>query len=120
MRQNCPPVWDIVEFGICPRCLLDITPEMRQREHHDRCSLCNRPVRVTSDTPPIRSPKTDDINLQIDEAEQISIDVRQEREIVGRTLIELQSQEATVSQQTFSCYSLKLMIFSYEGLKIFN
>lgn len=40
-----------VEFSICPRCLLNITPEMKAREQHARCSLCARPLRTTSDAP---------------------------------------------------------------------
>ncbi len=87
-----------VDFGICPRCLLEITPEMRQREQHARCSLCNRPLRVTSDTPPRAMPKTGDIDLQIEEAEEVLKDVRRERKGAQATLEKLRTQEAEISR----------------------
>lgn len=81
-----------VEFGICPRCLLDITPEMKAREQHARCSLCARPLRTNSDTPPKSLPRTDDINLQIEEAEDVLKSVTKERE-------ELQTRQKQLEQK---------------------
>jgi len=31
-----------IDFGRCPRCLQEITPEMRKREDHSNCMLCGR------------------------------------------------------------------------------
>ncbi len=81
-----------VEFSICPRCLLDITPEMKTREQHARCSLCARPLRTNSDAPPKSMPRTDDINTQIDEAEAVLKSVKSERE-------ELQNRQRQLEQQ---------------------
>lgn len=85
-----------VEFGICPRCLLGITPEMRLRERYARCSLCNRPLRTTSDTPPRAMPKTEDIDLQIEETKAILKDVRREREIVQDRLEQLRASVSEI------------------------
>jgi hypothetical protein len=82
-----------IEFSICPRCLLEITAEMRQREQYVRCSLCNRPLRITSDTPPRALPKTADIDLQIQEAETILKDVRREGETLRAQLQQLHEKE---------------------------
>lgn len=87
-----------VEFGICPRCLLEITPEMRLREQYARCSLCNRPLRTTSDTPPRAIPKTADVDLQIDETEKILTDLRREKEVTERNLDQLRAQETEIAQ----------------------
>ncbi|MCI0337691.1 MAG: hypothetical protein L0226_08950 [Acidobacteria bacterium] len=87
-----------VEFGICPRCLLEITDEMRQREQHARCSLCNRPMRTTSDMPPRATPKLDDIDLQINEAASVLKDVRKEIEVLQRELGRFQIKEAEIGQ----------------------
>jgi uncharacterized protein YydD (DUF2326 family) len=81
-----------VEFGICPRCLLEITPEMKAREQHARCSLCARPLRTTSDTPPKSVPRTDDIDIQIEEAEAVLGGVIRERE-------ELQARQRQLEQR---------------------
>lgn len=81
-----------VEFSICPRCLLDITPEMKAREQHARCSLCARPLRTTSDTPPKSVPRTDDIDLQVEEAEAVLGGIIRERE-------ELQTRQRQLVQR---------------------
>lgn len=88
-----------VEFGICPRCLLEVTDEMRQREQHVRCSLCNRPMRTTSDTPPRATPKLDDIDLQIAEARSVLHDVRKEIEQSLHNLTQAQDKETKIGQQ---------------------
>jgi len=85
-----------VEFGICPRCLLEITPEMRLRERYARCSLCNRLLRTTSDTPPRAMPKTQDIDLQIEETVAILKDVRRERAAVQDKLDQLRALESEI------------------------
>lgn len=87
-----------VEFTICPRCLLDITNEMHQREQHARCTLCNRPLRTTSDMPPRAAPRTEDIDLQIQETEAVLKDVKREVEDSRRRLQALRNSEATLSQ----------------------
>lgn len=81
-----------VEFSICPRCLLDITPEMKAREQHARCALCARPLRTTSDAPPKTTPRTDDIDIQIEEAEAVLSSVTRERG-------ELQASQRQLEQQ---------------------
>lgn len=88
-----------VEFGICPRCLLEITDEMKQREKHARCELCNRPLRTTSDTPPRATPRTEDINSQIEETEMVLKDVRMEKDDLHSELERLRSKEAEISRQ---------------------
>jgi hypothetical protein len=87
-----------VEFSICPRCLLEITDEMRQREHHARCSLCNRPMRTTSDRPPRATPRLDDIDIQINEASTVLKDVRKEIEVLQRELGQIQSKQEETEQ----------------------
>jgi hypothetical protein len=71
-----------VEFEICPRCLLDISDEMRAREHDGRCCLCNRPLRASSDAVPRLAPKAEDIENQLGEAEEVMADVRREKALV--------------------------------------
>lgn len=88
-----------IEFNICPRCLQEITSEMQRREQYTRCSLCNRPLRITSDAPPRTIPKTQDIDLQIEETETILRDICQEREEVQAKLEELRAQEIEVGQR---------------------
>jgi hypothetical protein len=88
-----------VEFSICPRCLLEITDEMKQREKHARCELCNRPLRTTSDMPPRATPRTEDINSQIEETETVLKDVRREKTDLQRELERLRSREAEISRQ---------------------
>ncbi len=85
-----------VEFSICPRCLLEITSEMRQREQYARCSLCNRPLRTTSDTPPRAMPKTIDIDLQIEETKTVLNDVSRERGALDVKLKELRAVEEEI------------------------
>ena len=87
-----------IEFGICPRCLLEITPEMRQREQYARCSLCNRPLRTTSDTLPRSIPKNSDIDLQIQEVTEILTDVKRENHALSRRLAELVSTENEIGR----------------------
>jgi hypothetical protein len=95
--QTSSTILSSVEFSVCPRCLLDITNEMRQREQLDRCTLCNRPLRATSDSLPRSLPRLDDINAQIDEAEEIIQDV-----ILERQALETRSTENQVAEQMLS------------------
>jgi len=88
-----------IEFSICPRCLLGITPEMKLREQHLRCSLCNRNLRTTSDSPPRAVPKTEDIDLQIQEAESVLADTREKRESLEVQLEELKKTEVSLSHE---------------------
>ncbi len=69
---------------------------MKQREQHARCSLCNRPLRATSDTPPRAMPKTEDIDLQIQETESVLQDVRREREMLQTKLQQMRSSETEI------------------------
>jgi hypothetical protein len=71
---------------------------MRLREQYARCSLCNRPLRTTSDTPPRAVPKTTDLDLQIEEAKGILKDVLGEREAVQDRLEQLHALEEEIGQ----------------------
>lgn len=88
-----------VDFNICPRCLLEITPEMRQREQFARCSLCNRPIRTTSDTPPRSTPKSEDLDLQIEETQTVLKDVQRERDGASRALQQLRVEEVELGRR---------------------
>src|SRR6266568_523822 len=87
-----------IDFSICPRCLQDITPEMRIREQYARCCLCNRPLTTTSDAPPKAMPRTEDIDLQIEEAEAVLKDIHQEIETLLNKLGELRTLEAEIGK----------------------
>ena len=96
-----------VRFQICPRCLQEISHDMHERELAGRCSLCNRPLIITSDTMPRRVVKTEDIDAQIEEAESILVSVKQEREFSQDQLSTLEQQERRLStelEQLLSVY----------------
>lgn len=82
-----------IDFRMCPRCMLEITPEMRGREDHSRCSLCNRPIRRVSDAAPRAAPSPDDIEAQIAETEEILEAVRAEQ-TQAETLLAAASERA--------------------------
>jgi hypothetical protein len=86
-----------VGFELCPRCLQEITSEMHNRETSARCSLCNRPFIVTSDTLPKRITKTDDIDVQIEEAEEILDSVIKERASSESQLSKIRVEERELS-----------------------
>ena len=97
--QTSEMILSTVDFQDCPRCLLTVTPEMRQREDHSRCALCNRPLRNHSDASPRFLARTADIALQADEAERVLRDVRAE---IGRTdesLVELREKEGVLGAE---------------------
>lgn len=94
--QTSVMILSTVDFQDCPRCLLAVTPEMRQREDHSRCALCNRPLRNHSDASPRFLARTADIALQVDEAERVLRDIRVE---IGRTdesLVEMRDKEGVL------------------------
>jgi hypothetical protein len=72
---------------------------MRQREQSARCLLCNRPLIITSDTPPKRITKTDDIDLQMEEASLILEAVQKELAIYQDQLSSLRENEQMVSRE---------------------
>ncbi len=82
-----------IEFSVCPRCLLDVTTEMKLREENFRCSLCNRPLRTTSDTPPRVSKQPQDIQLQISEAEKLITNIQEEIKYKTHELENMHDQE---------------------------
>lgn len=88
-----------VQFQICPRCLQEISHDMQERELAGRCSLCNRPLIITSDTLPRRIVKTEDIDAQIEEAESILVSAKQERELSQDQLSTLEKQEERLSAE---------------------
>jgi hypothetical protein len=96
-----------VQFQICPRCLQEISHDMQERELAGRCSLCNRPFIINSDAMPRRIVKTEDIDAQIEEAENILVSVKQERELSQDQLSTLEKQEQSLStelEQMLSVY----------------
>jgi hypothetical protein len=97
--QSSSVVLSTVDFGICPRCLNEIGSEMRARESHGRCCLCNRPISTTSDTPPRGQPKTADIDQQVQEAQAILDDTRQERQRSERHLQVLHAHANEIGQE---------------------
>lgn len=82
-----------IEFKICPRCMQELDVDMRQRENTGRCMLCNRPLILTSDNLPTRLPKTDDLNLQIKEAEELGVNIHNEITSIEGSLKDLHQQE---------------------------
>ncbi len=97
--QTSSTILSSVEFSACPRCLLEISEEMHQREQYARCSLCNRPLRTTSDSLPRRIPRVDDIDSQITEAQQVLDDVRSELQDAHQVLEQLRQDEQIAAQQ---------------------
>jgi hypothetical protein len=88
-----------VEFGLCPRCLQEITSEMRLREQTGRCSLCNRSISITSDTPPRILPRLVDLDEQITEAEEILADLRREIEETRVAVERFRASELELGRQ---------------------
>jgi len=72
---------------------------MRLREQGARCSLCNRPLTRTSDSPPRKVTKADDVDLQIEEAESVLTAVRAELEQHEGRLAELRAAERDLSAE---------------------
>jgi hypothetical protein len=96
-----------IDFAICPRCLQDITAEMRERERTARCTLCNRPLLRISDSLPRRVTKTEDIDVQIDEAELLLAGVRkqvQENSVRLQRLREEQRESARDLEMQTAAY----------------
>lgn len=87
-----------IDFDICPRCMASITAEMKQRELYARCSLCNRPLTVTSDKVPSATPKTKDIDFQIEEIKEILENIRYEKGEKLATINRLNSLKTNLSQ----------------------
>lgn len=88
-----------IDFSVCPRCLLEITHDMKAREDHGRCSLCNRLVRATSDQTPRVLPHAQDIQHQVDEAVAMLASARREHEsLKGRSAL-LRERESTLSAE---------------------
>ncbi len=96
--QASSTVLSTVEFGICPRCLQGITPEMRQREQYARCQLCNRPLTRTSDMPPRATPRVQDIELQIAETQAVLTDVVREREAEQARLDQCRAKQCDIGR----------------------
>jgi hypothetical protein len=95
-----------IEFDICPRCLQDITFEMHYRENSGRCSLCNRPLVTTSDSSPKKILKTDDLDIQIQEAEEILVSVQKELKEHESQIARLREKETEIGQELESQLSV--------------
>jgi len=87
-----------IDFDICPRCMSSINNEMRQRELYARCSLCNRPLTVTSDKVPIATPRTEDIDFQIEEVQLILGNISREKDEKLVSIRELNLLKVDISQ----------------------
>lgn len=88
-----------IEFKICPRCMQALSEDMRQRENMGRCKLCNRPIILNSDTLPSRLPKTDDIDLQIKETEELLANTTKEINSIELLQQTLQRQELELGNE---------------------
>lgn len=88
-----------IEFKICPRCLQEMTDDMKLREESGRCMLCNRPLILTSDKLPVKLPKTDDINLQISESEDLLQSIQKEKNSIESELKKLHQQELALGNE---------------------
>jgi len=95
-----------VDFELCPRCLQDITIEMKQRENSGRCSLCNRPLVVTSDASPRKILKTEDLDIQIEEAEEILLSVQKEVKNHENQVAQLKGSETQIGKELESQMSV--------------
>jgi hypothetical protein len=97
--QASHTILSTIEFDMCPRCTLDITEEMKDRERHGRCSLCNRMLVRTSDSLPRSSARAEDIGGQVTETEAVLRDIRTDQRQVEIALSQIQSQHDAVAQQ---------------------
>jgi hypothetical protein len=96
--QASATVLSSVDFDLCPRCLLDITVDMRRREEYGRCCLCNRPLTTSSDNPPRLAARAEDIDEQLDEARRIYQDIEREIEDVSLNERQMGDAERRVSE----------------------
>ena len=97
--QTATDILSTVNFDVCPRCLLDVTPDMRDREQHGRCGLCARPLQTTSDSATWFTPATQDIEQQIAEVEEILRNVDAELEAGSSRVTHLREREAGLSAE---------------------
>ncbi|MDD5367861.1 MAG: hypothetical protein PHQ40_02150 [Anaerolineaceae bacterium] len=88
-----------VDFDICPRCLQEISIEMRFREKAGRCLLCNRPLITTSDSLPRRILKTDDVDVQIEETNQILDSLQRDLNGYQNRLMQLKENERAIGRE---------------------
>ena len=87
-----------VDFDLCPRCLQDVTSDMRERERYQRCMLCSRPLTVTSDAIPRAAPSAADLADQVAEAELMLADLRVELDARLTERATLQGEEARLAR----------------------
>lgn len=97
--QASHTVLSSVEFEICPRCTLEVTKEMKQREHSGRCSLCNRLLITTSDAAPRAAGQLNDIGAQITEVEGVLRDITVEQRTVAQRLANIQVKHDNAAAQ---------------------
>jgi tRNA(Glu) U13 pseudouridine synthase TruD len=79
---------------------------MQQRENSGRCSLCSRPLVITSDTSPKKILKTDDLDIQVQEAEEILLSVQKELEGYESQLSQLRDRETEIGRELESQISV--------------
>src|SRR5205814_9810067 len=82
---------------MCPRCLQEVTADMRVRERYHRCSLCNRELTLTSDVVPAAAPAAEDIAQQLVEARVLLDDALADRAEAETTLEGLRVEERNLS-----------------------
>lgn len=97
--QASQTVLSSVEFEICPRCTLDVTREMKQREQTGRCCLCNRMLITTSDSAPRAAGQLNDIGAQIAEVDGVLRDITAEQRAVSQRLANLQVKHDNAAAQ---------------------
>jgi hypothetical protein len=88
-----------IDFSVCPRCLLSVTPDMRGREDQERCMLCSRPSWRTSDDLPRAAFQAKDIEQQLEEARSVLADVQQLTQEARSRRASLHHQRASLSMQ---------------------
>lgn len=97
--QASTSILSSVEFGICPRCLQEVTTEMKQREEYARCYLCNRSISTNSDSVPSRMPKTQDLDMQIEEAQDVLRGVQEDIATEEVKLSRLENDHAAIAAE---------------------
>jgi hypothetical protein len=96
--RSASAILSTVDFDMCPRCLQELTADMRQREAYARCALCNRTLSTTSDHVPRATPDPTDIAAQLDEAEAVLRDVEGEEGEGQKALSALREREASAER----------------------
>ena len=107
------------DFDVCPRCTQEVTPDMRARELRRRCSLCSRPLMMTSDSVPRTAPAAADIAQQLDEARQMLAEAQADAADVERELADLRRAERGFAE-TLDAETAAFMSPAFDALLALN